>query len=153
MKKKCKEPERQKFLKSLEQLSSLSPHYRMPHEGWIRTLRKTLGMTTSQLAKRLNVQQSRVCEIERGEIHHQLTLKTLRNVAKALGCRFEYAFIPEQPVEFLLKEKALSVARKKVEYVSSDVIFEGESLSDEEKEEQIKQLAEELLIKPERLWD
>ncbi|MBA3813802.1 MAG: mobile mystery protein A [Alphaproteobacteria bacterium] len=153
MKKSFKALERKQLLKRLDSLASLPTSYQAPPEGWIRPVRKALGMTASQLAKRLGVQQSRVSEIEKGEIHHQLTLKTLMATAQALGCRFEYAFIPEKPVELLLKERALAVARDKVGYISHHMALEDQSLSEKEQEEQIKQLAEELLKKPQTLWD
>jgi predicted DNA-binding mobile mystery protein A len=153
MKKKFKDLEKKQILRKIDELSSLLPLYTRPSEGWIRTLRKALGMTMSQLAKRLNIQQSRVSEIEKAEIHDQLTLKTLLTVAQALGCRFEYAFIPEKPLRDLLKERALQVAKEKVSYISHQMALENQAISEEETEFQIKQLAEELLKEPQKLWD
>jgi predicted DNA-binding mobile mystery protein A len=153
MKKKFKDLEKKQLLKRLEQLSALPYSYSRPTEGWVHTLRKILGMTTSQLSKRLNVQQSRVSEIEKAEIHNQLTLKTLINVAQALGCRFEYVFIPEKPPEIFLKERALLLAKEKVAYISHQMALEDQALSEDEKEAQILQLAEELLKTPQKLWD
>jgi DNA-binding transcriptional regulator YiaG len=36
-----------------EKIHQITP--KLPEEGWIRTIRKCLGMTTKQLAKRLGV--------------------------------------------------------------------------------------------------
>lgn len=152
MKKKFKDLEKKQLLRKLSQFSSF-PSDAKPPEGWIRTIRKTLGMTTVQLAKRLNVQQARISEIEKSEIQNQLTLKTLMHVSQALGCRFEYVFVPERPLDVLLKERALTLAREKVEYVSHHMSLENQSLSEAEKEEEIKKLAEELLDTPQKLWD
>jgi ribosome-binding protein aMBF1 (putative translation factor) len=44
-----------------------------PKEGWVRTVRKALGMTTKQLAKRLKVNRSRVVKIEQAETDGALT--------------------------------------------------------------------------------
>lgn len=153
MKNKYKNLEKKQLLRKLEQLSSLPFSYARPPEGWIRTVRKVLGMTASQLAKRLNTHQSRVSEIEKAEIYDQLTLKTLRKVAQALGCKLEYVFIPEKSMENILKERALSIARKKVEYISHQMALEDQAISEQEREEQIQQLAEEILKAPHKLWD
>src|SRR5689334_22067297 len=144
MKKKFKDLEKKQLLKKLDKFSS-SETYTKPAGGWIRTVRKVLGMTTAQLAHRLNVQQPRISEIEKAEIHNQLTLKTLMHVAQALGCRFEYVFVPEKPFDNLLKERALMLAKEKVDYISHHMALENQSLSEEEKEEEIKKVAEELM--------
>jgi predicted DNA-binding mobile mystery protein A len=153
MKKKFKALEKKQLLKKLEELSALPYPYSRPKEGWVRTLRKVLGMTASQLGKRLSIKQSRVSEIEKAEIHDQLTLKTLISVAQALGCRFEYVFIPEKSPEIFLKERALLVAKEKVAYISHQMALEDQSLSEDEKNAQITQLSEELLKTPQKLWD
>ncbi len=142
MKKKFKDLERRQLLKKLTSLSSLALSFTKPPEGWVRTTRKALGMTMSQLGKRLGVQQSRIAEIEKTEVQDHLTLKTLTAAAQALGCRFEYVFIPEKPLENLLKEQALKVAKEKVDYISHQMVLEHQELSLQEKEAQIMQLAE-----------
>ena len=152
MERKFKNLERRQLLKKLAELSSLPHSFTRPPEGWVRTTRKALGMTMAQLAKRLGVQQSRIAEIEKTEVRDHLTLKTLKAAAHAMGCRLEYVFIPEEPLENLLKKRALKVATEKVEYISHQMALESQELSIEEKEAQIKQLAEELLKTPKNLW-
>lgn len=153
MKKKFKDLERSQLLRKVSVLSSLPASFAVPPEGWIRTIRKALGMTMSQLSKRLNVQQSRISEIEKAEIHDQLTLKTLKAAAHALECRFEYAFIPEKSLEDVLKERALQLAKEKVAYIAHHMTLEDQSVSEAEKINQIQYLAEELLKTPQKLWD
>ena len=153
MRRKFKNLEKKQLLRKLDELSSRPSLYERPSEGWIRTLRKALGMTSSQLAKRLNIGQPRVSEIEKAEIQDQLTLKTLIAVAQALGCRFEYEFIPEKPISEFLKERAFQVASEKVNYISHHMALENQALTEEEKKDQIKQIAEELINTPQKLWD
>lgn len=153
MAKKFKNLERRQLLKKFADLSSLPPAFTRPPEGWVRTARKALGMTMAQLAKRLGVQQSRIAEIEKTEIRDHLTLKTLEAAAHAMGCRFEYAFIPEEPLENFLKRRALIIAKERVDYISHQMALESQELSSEEKEDQISQLAEELLKTPQKLWE
>ncbi len=146
MKKTFKNLEREQLLKKVNSFS-------VPPEGWVRTMRKALGMTMAQLAKKMGVSQSRIHEIEIGEISNQVTLKTLRLTAEKLGCRLEYAFIPEKPIEDLLKGKAQQIAQEKVAYVSHQMALENQSLSAEEVEEQTAHLVSELLETPKKLWD
>lgn len=152
MERKFKNLERRQLLKKLADLSSLPYSFTRPPEGWVRTTRKALGMTMAQLAKRLGVQQSRIAEIEKTEVQDHLTLKTLKAAAHAMRCRLEYVFIPEEPLESLLKKRALKVAAEKVAYISHQMALESQELSMEEKEDQISQLAEELLKTPQKLW-
>ena len=39
----------------------------IPPQGWLRTIREFLGMTTTQLAQRINVSQPRVVNMEKNE--------------------------------------------------------------------------------------
>lgn len=153
MRSKFKDLEKRQLIKKFGSLSSISPIVARPPEGWVRTTRKALGMTMAQLAKKLSVQQSRVAEIEKTEIQDHLTLKTLKAAAQAMGCRFEYAFIPEESLEVLLKKRALKVAKEKIDYISHQMALEHQKLSDEEITSQITQLAEELLKTPQKLWE
>lgn len=153
MQRKFKDLERRQLLKKFASLSSLPLSFERPSEGWVHTTRKALGMTMAQLAKRLGVQQSRIAEIEKAEIQDQVTLKTLKATAQAMECRFEYAFIPEKPLETLLKERALRRAQERVDYISHQMALEHQEISQEEKEVQIRQLAEELLKTPQKVWE
>ena len=110
-------------------------------------------MTTVQLSKRLNVRQPRISEIEKGEINDQLTLSTLRKVAQSPDCRLEYVLIPERPLDSNLKERALLIAREKIDYISRHMELENQALSTEEKERQIESLAHDLLKIPRKLWE
>src|SRR5262249_6868050 len=117
-------------------------------EGWIRSMRKVLGMTTTQLARRMGTSQPRICEIEKGEVHEQISLKTLKAAAQAMGCRLEYVFVPEKPIEKQLEERAYDIAKEQVAYISHHMSLENQALSAQKQEEQIKLLAAELLKTP-----
>ncbi|MFT5276353.1 MAG: DNA-binding transcriptional regulator YiaG, partial [Saprospiraceae bacterium] len=45
-----------------------------PPKGWLKAIRESLGMTTSQFAKRNGVSQSRAVEIEKSEVSGSLTI-------------------------------------------------------------------------------
>ncbi|VAX03953.1 hypothetical protein MNBD_GAMMA20-319, partial [hydrothermal vent metagenome] len=67
-----------------------------PSRGWIKAIREALGMTTTQLAKRLGVVQSRTVAIEQAEAKGSITLNSLEKAANALDCRLVYALVPRK---------------------------------------------------------
>lgn len=124
-----------------------------PQMGWIRTIREALGMSAEQLGKRLSIIQQRVSAIEKAEPKGTLKLKTLEEVALALNCDLIYFLVPKEPLENMLERQAYKVARKRIEKSSHSMDLEEQSISREEKERQIDELAKELLIKKSKdLW-
>jgi len=75
-----------------------------PPQGWIKTIREALGMTSCQLAKRMGIAQPRVAKIETNE--NNLKLSTLEKAAKALNCRLVYALVPRESLEDTVKKQA-----------------------------------------------
>lgn len=67
-----------------------------PQGGWVRLIREALCMSTRQLAKRLQVSQSRISQIEKNEASQTLSLKALNEVAEALGCQLCYSLVPKK---------------------------------------------------------
>lgn len=77
-----------------------------PPRGWLKAIRESLGMTTAQLGKRLNVTQSRAVAIEQAEVKGTITLNSLEKAAHALDCRLVYALVPRKPLDELITERA-----------------------------------------------
>src|SRR5258708_6275127 len=77
-------------LKPFQSLRKVAP----PRPGWLTEVRKGLGMTTAQLARRLGVTKQRVGVLERAEAEGKLTLASLKRAAQALGCDLVYAIVP-----------------------------------------------------------
>jgi predicted DNA-binding mobile mystery protein A len=124
-----------------------------PKEGWIRTLRKALGMSSPQLAERLEVSKSQASQIERMEIEDRITLKQLRRVADALDCDLVYALVPRQSVENMIRDRARLKAEKLVRKTDVQMKLEAQQLSKEKLEEQLKFETERLVRDmPRDLW-
>lgn len=120
-----------------------------PSQGWIRTLREALGMTSSQLACRMDVSQPRIIHMEKNE--QNLKISTLEKTAAALGCRFVYAFVPVQPIEKTLREKARKKAEEIMHKVNINMALENQQV---DVEERINDLADEILSGSLRmLWE
>ena len=67
----------------------------MINSDWIRTMRNRQGLKSFELAERLQVSAARVSVLEKDEIRGAVTLKMMDRVARAMGCRFEYRFVPQ----------------------------------------------------------
>jgi predicted DNA-binding mobile mystery protein A len=125
-----------------------------PPRGWIRAIREALGMTTGQLAERLDVRQPRVIELERGEGTGNITVKSLERAAKALGCRLVYVLVPEQPLAETIRKRASAVAERQLASVEQTMRLEAQGVKDKtQREESHRRLVEKLLRRPARIWD
>jgi predicted DNA-binding mobile mystery protein A len=125
-----------------------------PARGWIRAIREALGMTTAQLAKRLGVTQPRIVELEKAEIHGNITMQSLERAAEALGCRLVYALVPIQPLTQTLEERASQAAEQQLAAVEQSMKLEAQGVSNMKQRKQAHQRrVEELLRRPARLWD
>jgi predicted DNA-binding mobile mystery protein A len=82
------------------------PRTQPPAGGWIRTIRKALGMTMAQLGKRLGVSAPAVAELESRENRESISLGKLRNAADAMGCDLLIAFVPRVPLTEMVKRQA-----------------------------------------------
>jgi predicted DNA-binding mobile mystery protein A len=125
-----------------------------PPRGWIRAIREALGMTTSQLAERLGVVQSRVTAIEKAEAKQTLTLASLEKAAHALDCRLVYALVPREPLEELVEDRARLKARKRLESISHSMALEAQGVAEADEQQQFKRMVQRLLDKPgSDLWE
>ncbi len=125
-----------------------------PPRGWIKAIREALGMTTTQLAERAGMSQSRIPRIETGEVNGTLTMTTLRNMAEAMNCRLVYALVPNEPLEEMVCERAASVADRRLARTHHTMKLENQALTRRDLEvERARLIAELLRGDPRRLWE
>jgi predicted DNA-binding mobile mystery protein A len=125
-----------------------------PSEGWIRTIRKTLSMTASQLARRLDTSASAVTQMERKEVKGEITLKQLEKAAASLNCQLVYMLVPERPIEEILHRQARRVAERELNRVDASMRLELQSVGQEKLEEAITDRTTELSQNPTKeLWE
>ena len=142
-------------LESRIQLFSPTRQLPNPPTGWIRAIRLALGMSLQQLANKLSKTKQSVQEIEIREKEGAITLKTLRETARALDMELVYGFVPnEGSMEAYIDRKARKMAEKIVFRTSNTMKLEDQ----ENTRERIKRAVEErtALIKqelPKSLWD
>lgn len=97
-----------------------------PRSGWIRAVRDALGMSTSELARRVGLSKARISQIERAEQRRTLTLDTLERVAAGLGCRVEYVLVPHQPLDDMVGERARAKAAAEIAAVDHTMALEDQ---------------------------
>lgn len=127
----------------------------IPPQGWINNIRVALNMTLEQLGARLKLTKQGVKNIEERESSGSITIKALKEVAKALDMDFVYGFVPQNgSLENLIDTKARKLASKIVLRTHQNMKLEDQATS----EERIKQAIEELTTEIKRemkssLWD
>lgn len=127
-----------------------------PRKGWIRAVRKALGMSGAALSRRLGGSRSKAANLERYEADDALSLRSLRGVAEALGCRLVYAIVPPEgkTIEDLLDAQAQAQARALLAAAGGQMALEAQSLSVADSAAEMERLKRELLQKPPRdFWD
>lgn len=125
-----------------------------PRGGWIKTIREALGMTATQLAKRLGISLAGLSKIEASERKGTITLSTLKKAADVLGCRVAVSLIPLEPLEETVKKRAREVANRISQRSQLHMQLEDQGLSGRFQAAQAEDSYEELMGKlAEKLWE
>lgn len=125
-----------------------------PPRGWTKAIRESLGMTTRQLAARMNVAPSRVSAIEKAETTGAITMKTLRDTAAALDCQLVYAFVPTKPLDELLHDQAARKVRNELVHLNHTMRLENQAVTpDDLNDEERRLIGVYLTTLNRRLWD
>ncbi len=126
-----------------------------PPTGWIKAIRNTIGMSMLQLGRRLSITKQSVQDIERREKEGSITLRALRETAKALDMNLVYGFVPiDGSLEDLIERKATELAKKIVLRTNVTMKLEDQ----ENSEQRIKKAIKEQIVilkneMPKSLWD
>jgi len=125
-----------------------------PRIGWIATIRQALGMSKTQLAKRIDIARQSLDDLESNEVRETITLASLRNAADALGCDLQYALVPKKPFEKMITEQALKKASNKLRRVNQSQVLEASAIDVEPLSRAVTDLAKEIEVKrPADLWN
>lgn len=125
----------------------------VPAEGWIRTVRKALGMSGAQLAGRMGVTRARIAQVEQAELEGGVTLKSMQATAEAMGCRFVYAFVPPDTIETLIIAQARKKAQAIVAMAGKHMALEDQTVTDSRTRQEVTRLTNELMYEmPSDFW-
>lgn len=120
-----------------------------PLQGWIKTIRELLGMTTVQFSKKLEISQPRLVFMEKNE--KNLKLSTMEKIADKLNCDFIYALVPREKINDIIYNRAKQKAINIVTKVNKNMSLENQ-LS--ENKEILEETIDDLLSKKiTKIWD
>jgi len=126
--------------------------YSVPPKGWIRAIRDALGMTSTQLAARLDMSTQGVSKVESSEANDTIRLNTLHKVAEALDCTLVYALVPNAPLEEKVHGQARKIALRELKRVSHTMALEDQGETNREQESRIEDYIRDNL-RDKDLWD
>jgi predicted DNA-binding mobile mystery protein A len=134
-------------------LAALRPvdRFDRPSRGWVRAIRDALGMSTTQMARRLGVDQSNVVRLEQSEMNDTVRLGTLRRAAEALDCTLVYALVPNSSLTDAVAAQTRKVAAAELASVEHTMLLEAQDLEDEGRDKRVAEYAAGL-IDDRRLW-
>jgi predicted DNA-binding mobile mystery protein A len=134
--------------------SSLS-QVAIPPTGWIKAIRTTLGMTMQQLGKKLGISKQGVMDMEKREIEGAITIKALKEVAKAMDMQLVYGFVPHDgSLDALIEKRARALAAQIVLRTSQTMKLENQGNSTLRIEKAIQERTETIKNEmPKILWD
>ena len=127
----------------------------MPATGWVSVIRQTLNMSLRQLGDRMSITPQSIRDIEKREAEGTISLKALREAAKALDMTLVYGFIPKDgSLEKMIDRKVYEKAQKIVSRTSTTMQLEDQGNSEERIKHAVVELAEEIKREmPKNLWD
>jgi predicted DNA-binding mobile mystery protein A len=65
-----------------------------PSGGWLREVRKALGLSATTMAQDLRVSPAAIFQMERAERKDKISLAGLDKAARAMSCKVVYAIVP-----------------------------------------------------------
>jgi predicted DNA-binding mobile mystery protein A len=135
-----------------ERLLALGAHVgAVPPHGWIATLRRALGMTSADVARRMGISQQRASQLEEGERDGSLRLSTLRRAAAALECHLLYVLVPDESLETMVRRHARAKAAEEIRLELADAGADTDDLAAAWRTEMLEARMIELVDSP-GLW-
>ncbi len=127
----------------------------MPPIGWIKAIRTAIGMTMQQLGNKLKISKQGVMNIEKREKDGSITIKALREIARAMDMQLVYGFVPNDgSLDALIKKRATELATQIVMRTSNTMKLEDQANSKKRIEAAIKERATAIQNEmPKILWD
>lgn len=112
-------------------------------------------MSMQQLGNRLGVTRQTIHDLEKRETDGAITIKSLRQVGKALDMELVYGFVPKDgTLDALIDRKARELAETIVRRTAQNMRLEEQANSDERIEKAISDRAADIKREmPKYLWD
>lgn len=127
----------------------------VPPTGWIKAIRTGIGMSMQQLGNKLSVSRQGILDIEKREKDGAITIRSLKEIGRAMNMQFVYGFVPNDgSLNALIEKRATELATQIVLRTSNTMKLEDQGNTNERIEKAIKERAEEIKNEmPKILWD
>jgi predicted DNA-binding mobile mystery protein A len=129
----------------------------MPPSGWLKAIRRSLGLTIRQLAERVGVGHGSIAQLEKREPKKKVTLESLENAARAMDCKVVYAIVPIESgntLDDIIKSKAQKAAGLILKDVAHTMRLEKQGTSEKQIQKEIERVAIELIESNDpRIWE
>ena len=127
----------------------------MPPTGWIKAIRTAIGMSMQQLGNKLNVSKQGVMDMEKREKDGSITIKSLREIARAMDMQLVYGFVPNDgSLDALIEKRATELATQIVMRTANTMKLEDQANSKKRIETAIRERATAIKNEmPKILWD
>lgn len=99
-------------------------------------------MSTTELAARMNVSQSRIPALEKGEAGGSINLGSLQRAADALDCDLVYVLVPRRSLTDAVRAQARRKAAERLAGISHHMRLEDQSIDQDEQEAQLDELTD-----------
>jgi len=126
---------------------------RLPHAprgGWIAGTREALGMSRSDLARRLGVSPGSVTKLEMSERVGSIRIDTLRRAASAMDCELVVLVVPRQPLQSMVDQRRLQLYGADIDRAATHMSLEDQSISETMRRHLLQQA--EVAIPDSTLW-
>ena len=127
----------------------------IPPTGWIKAIRTAIGMSLQQLGNKLSVSKQAVLDIEKREKDGSITIKSLKQIARAMDMELVYGFVPNDgSLDALIERRAIELATAIVLRTANTMKLEDQANSKKRIETAITERATAIKNeKPKILWD
>jgi predicted DNA-binding mobile mystery protein A len=127
----------------------------VPPTGWIKAIRTALGMSMQQLGNKLSVSKQGILDIEKREKEGSITIKSLKEIARALDMQLVYGFVPNDgSLDALIEKRATELATQIVLRTANTMKLEDQGNTNQRIQKAIKERAEEIKNEiPKILWN
>lgn len=128
---------------------------KIPPTGWIKAIRTAIGMTMQQLGNKLSISKQGVQDIENRERDGSITIKSLKEIGRALDMELVYGFVPNSgSLDSMIEKRATELSTQIVMRSSNTMKLEDQENSNERIQKAIEERAESIKNEmPKILWD
>lgn len=124
-----------------------------PPDGWLRTIRQALGMTTEQLAKRMKITRQAVLQLEQAEQRRTASWTSLRKAADAMDCDVVMSIVPRGSLNQVLMRQGRKQAERHLQRIAHSMKLDAHVVGPAEHERQVEELASQFAAeRPRSLW-